>query len=259
MAARSLPWGRLGRGAALAALGGAMLHLAQAENYWMFLNPRFQMLTGGSGLVLVLLGAAVALARGRRCTAPGAATMVLMAALTLAAQQASLPKAPEHTPLTGPTEAQELEESPAPRITVDGTEYVRLNLAELLVGAMPDSGITAPRHFAARGMVVRLPELDARGAFVLVRVQIVCCLADAVGVGFVVHAPGTAPETGTWVEVRGSLEPLGPDPAPQVAFPGVIGVLLGEEHAVAAASVEPVAAPSVPFIFTMHDQEPFAY
>jgi hypothetical protein len=254
-----MPWGRLGRGLALAALGGAMLRLALAENYWMFLNPRFQWLTGGTGLALVLLGLALALARGRRSTAPGAAVMVLMAALALGAQQASLPKAPEHTPLTGPTPAQEAAQAIAPRITIDGLDYVRLNLAELLVGAMPGSDIAPPERVAVRGMVVRTPEMDARGEFALVRVHIVCCLADAVGVGFVVRHAGAPPAAGAWIEARATLEPLGAGPAPQVLFPGVIGVLLGENHALAAASIQPVDPPEVPFIFILRDREPFAY
>jgi len=259
MAMRSLPWARLGQGAALAALGGVMLHLALADNYWMFLNPRFRGLTGSTGAALLLLALAAWLARGYRPAVSGGIVMALMAALALAAQQASLPSAPEHTPLTGPTPAQEAAETLEPRVTLDNVQYVRLNLAELLAGTMEGSGIKAPERLAVRGMAVRTPELDARGEFALVRVQIICCLADAVGVGFVVRGAHEPPEPGAWIEVCGALEPLGPGPLPRLAFPGVVGVLLGEGHAIAADHARPIDPPDIPFIFTMRDQEPFAY
>ncbi|WP_028588123.1 hypothetical protein [Desulfocurvus vexinensis] len=259
MTVRSLPWARLGQGAALAALGGVMLHLALADNYWMFLNPRFRWLTGSAGAALLLLAVAAWLARGHRPAVSGGVVMALMAGLALGAQQATLPSAPEHTPLTGPTSVQEAAETLEPRVTVDGVQYVRLNLAELLAGTMPGSGIQAPQRLAVRGMAVRSPELDARGEFALVRVQVVCCLADAVGVGFVVRQAPELPEAGAWVEVCGALEPLGPTPLPRLTFPGVVGVLLGEGHAIAADHARPTDPPDIPFIFAMHDQEPFAY
>lgn len=259
MAARSLPWARLGQSAALAALGGAMLHLALADNYWMFLNPRFQGVTGGTGAALLLLAVAVWLARGYRPAVSGGVVMALMAALALGAQQGTLPRGPDHTALTGPTPAQEARQDPAPRVTVDDVQYVRLNLAELMAGTIPGSGIQAPERLAVRGMVVRSPELDARGEFALVRVQIICCLADAVGVGFVVRRAPEPPEAGAWVEVCGTLEPLGPNPLPRLTFPGVVAVLLGEGHVIAADHASSTDPPDIPFIFTMRDQEPFAY
>ena len=40
------------------------------------------------------------------------------------------------------------------------------------------------QDFAVRGIVARSPELDALGYFALLRVNFVCCAADAMAMGF---------------------------------------------------------------------------
>ena len=57
-----------------------------------------------------------------------------------------------------------------------------------------------------RGFVKRLPELDAKGEFVLLQPLMACCLADAVALGVrATTTDGMLPDDEEWVHVFGAL------------------------------------------------------
>ena len=277
-------------GVALLGLGLFMVLLAAVGPYWCFLNPKFRWLTASTGGVLLLLGAAHPFLGAR----PRALRLVvLLAFLALAAYAERraegdiVQPAPQQTSLGMEVDTQA--EQAASRETRDGREYVRLNVAELYLLTETD-GLTPPQRFVTRGVVRRTPALDAAGEFALVRMSVICCLADAVAPGFTVRPPGVPPEVeapggassaedspgggqlaatlaapslpdGSWVRVYGRLEPL-PEKAPHgdaVSLPGVIGTFVSHGWRIVPDRVEPVGPPEIPFIFEIRDAEPFAY
>ena len=94
------------------------------------------------------------------------------------------------------------EPAPASRAQVDGREYLRLNLGELYDLATQHKSENLDRRFAVRGFVYRNPELDKAGEFILFRVAMYCCFADATSVGFACARPAESPclprENGSW-------------------------------------------------------------
>jgi hypothetical protein len=245
---------RLAEGLALACLGGVMLWLPLAGNYWYFLHPRFKPLTGGAGGLLLLFGLFAALAGGRprlrRLLAAGGSV-----ALILGAYLASLPPAPAAGPAAEPF-TESAPAAPDPRVEHAGHSYLRLNLAELqtLTATGRPSG-----RVAVRGVVRRTPEMDRAGEFALLRPVVVCCLADTVAAGYVVLAPGELPADGAWTEVLGETRPAGRPLDPQVSLPGVLALAVDPERLLAGHLARPAPAPEIPFIFTISEGEPYTW
>jgi hypothetical protein len=258
-------------GLCLICLGGLMAALARSGLYWYFLNPRFSMLTLCAGVLLLLVGLVLLVRPLPSKATPGRLwrQAVLLGFLSLAATAwgqaaseplpgAANPAAAENTALAPESEA------PAdPHPVKNGAEYLRLNLAELYI--MLDKGRTdLPPRFALRAVVVRAPELDARGHVLLKRTAVVCCLADSMELSFLVRGAGLErAKSGDWVEVFGSLEPL-PDADADLlkATPKAEGPSLSltyPKSRIQADLVEPIPAPAFPYLFEFREAEPFAW
>ncbi len=295
-------------GLCLLCLGGFMVALARSGWYWYFLNPKFSPLTLGAGALLCVVGLALMLR-----PKPGAATSgrllrqaVLLAFLSLAAtawdQATALPDFGALNPAAYQQEIDALAQEPAaPQAPVDlhplkdGNTYTRLNLPELYI--MVDKGRTDyPAHFAMRVLVVRTPELTARGHVLLRRTAVVCCLADSLELGFLARGKDgifDGVQSGQWVEVFGRLEPL-PDQelakknsrepagaggsatgnatdskaadksdkdlvqaAPTGQGPSIS--LTNPKFRVQVESVERIQPPGFPYVFEFREKEPFAW
>lgn len=258
-------------GLCLLCLGGLMAALARSGLYWYFLNPRFSALTLCAGALLLLVGLTLIVRPLPSKATPGRLwrQAVLLGFLSLAAtawgQAAS-------EPLPGaanPAAAENIALAPEPEAPVDprpvknGAEYLRLNLAELYI--MLDKGRTdLPPRFALRAVVVRTPELDARGHVLLKRTAVVCCLADSMELSFLVRGAGLEhAKSGDWVEVFGSLEPLPASDADLLkATPKAEGPSLAltyPKSRIRADMVEPTPAPAFPYLFEFREAEPFAW
>ncbi len=245
---------RFSAGLLLAALGCFMAFLSMSRSYWLFLNPRFAWLTLAAGLALLLLGLALALERGRRVNLFAClALLVFLPLAFLAALQSEgggfVPAGLSVTrvPDTGPS-----------RIRLNGTEYIRLNPAELLLLADAPGG-PDQRAFVTEGFVLRTPELDADGQVVLCRLVINCCFADALGVGIRlrVQAPSSL-QPNTWIRAAGRLVSAPPIPGQPPAIPGVIATVVSDSAAFTPDSVLPVSTAEQPYVFEIRADEPFA-
>ena len=242
--------------------GGLMVSMALSGDLWQYLNPSFSPLISAAGGMLLILGVLLPFAPlGRRPAGELVPAAVFGAFLFLAGWSLDRPLVAAEPEWSGP--GTELyygapKNQGAPRQTWQGREYVKLNTSELL--SLADQG-AAPEWVAVQGMVLKAEGPDGRERTVLVRAQIVCCLADALGVGFQLSGPGLEGiEPGQWVRVLGGLDPIRPDlTTGQVAWPGVVLVVLDSGHVLAAENVEVVDPPELPYIFDVRTSEPFAY
>jgi hypothetical protein len=247
---------RWSQGLLLILLGGFMLTLVTTGNAWQFLNPKFQWLTGSTGAGLMLCGAFLPLSpfcRPRPGTVLALAAFLLVAGL--AGQNLTSPGGPAG--FASPAPAAPPEPS---RLSENGQEYIKINTAELyLLGEAEPPSMGS--RYAVQGMALRAGELDVRGELALVRLSIVCCLADALAVGLRVTGvvAGDVP-AGAWVRICGRLAPADPaSPNPTLTLPGVVTTMLSERITLAAEAVEVIEPPQVPYMFEFHDREPYAY
>jgi len=258
-------------GLCLLCLGGFMAALARSNLYWYFLNPKFSGLTACAGALLLLVGLALLLRPLPSKATPGRLwrQAVLLCFLSLAATSWGQAASEQFPAAANPAATEGIATAPEPEAPVDlhpvknGAEYLRLNLAELYI--MLDKGRTdLPPRFALRAPVLRTPELDARGHVLVRRIAVVCCLADSLDLGFLVRSADLAGiNSGDWVEVFGSLEPLpvadadllklvpkGEGPSLSLTYP---------KARIRAEGIEPIPAPEFPYLFEFREAEPFAW
>jgi hypothetical protein len=225
-------------------------------DYWRFLNPKFQWLTGVTAAMLIVVGTIATLNPNKRPSFSRILVfLVLLRIMFMASsgipvtRQADLP--PE---LEGPSDAQ-------PRAAMNGREYIRINLAELYVLCREGEPDKLADHYVVRGMVSRSEQLDRSGQFVLLRPLITCCLADSVLVGFrAQHDRLDEIADGQWVEVYLTLRGLSEKPPPAgLRIKGMRMVALSDSHILAPDGITGIDEPEIPFIFDIREAEPYAY
>ncbi|MBU1277500.1 MAG: hypothetical protein KJ720_19170 [Proteobacteria bacterium] len=248
-------------GLILAGLGLFMLVLSFSQDYWMLLNPKFRWLTGSAGGLLVLCGLAAALAPGRRA---GPLKPLVLAALLLVclAWDRGAFSQPGAGAGAGPfTSAQK--QQIASRVTRDGHEYIKINLAELFTLAENGAPEKLNQRYVFRAQVVETPKLKAQGLFAVVRLSVYCCLADAVWVGFLTAPPEAAfPPMGSWVAVYGKLRPRpgAPEKSESQLDSRTNRVsAINQRFLFKADKVTPIQPMAVPYMFEARRQEPYAY
>jgi uncharacterized repeat protein (TIGR03943 family) len=239
----------------LLALGLAMSGLVQSDTYWLYLNPKFKWLTLTTGIVLMLLGLISAF-RNRR---PNLYRMVVFVVFGIIAGVGYLlpnPTAPAFSSsLTEPADRVES------RLTLGGQEFIKINLGELFNISEVEEADKMGEHYVTRGVVKRSPELDEKGQFVLFRVFMWCCFADAVAVGFrVSYDHPHELRDGQWAKVYGKLRQL-PSELPElnVSVEGITSKALNKIYGIAAHTVEEIDPPPIPFMFEFRKSEPYAY
>lgn len=252
-------------GLCLLGLGALLVALSRSRLYWYFLNPKFSPLTLGTGVLLCLCGAVLLLRPEPSAASPWRQLRqaVLLGFLFLAAfawEQAAWEPAPGALTPAAVQEAAPEPETPEPlRVTRNGIEYVRLNLAELYI--MLDKGRTDhPAHFALRAQVKRTPELDRQDHTLLRRIAVVCCLADSLELGFLARGLDGF-DSGAWVEVFGRLEPLSDSAllkaAPQGEAPAI--TVNNPKFRIVVEAAQAITPPGFPYLFEFREQEPFAW
>jgi hypothetical protein len=254
----------------LAAMGLFMASLAMSDTYWQFLNPRYAWLTLTAGAVIVLLGAVHLFHRGREGQVSQVLALAVFLGLAIAAAngphlfagpQPEFTAPPRMSRYTGGSLTRAYDDSlPAERAveTLDGREYTRMNLAELLAG----EGGWARKgdRVAVQGRLLRTPEMDRAGYVAVARLYIFCCFADAVGVVAMVRVDDPqAYRPGSWVRVLGMLQPDPPFPDRTLAVAGALTTARSDLFAIGADAVDEVPVEGVPFILEVCKTKPFAY
>ena len=148
-----------------------------------------------------------------------------------------------------------------PRLTLGDQEFIKINLGELFNISELGEPNQLGEHYVTRGVVKRSPELDEKGQFVLFRVFMWCCFADAVAVGFRVSYdhPEELPD-GQWVNVYGKLRLLPSElPEPKMPVQGITSKAIKKGYEIAAHKVEEIEPPAIPFMFDFRKSEPYAY
>jgi len=89
---------------------------------------------------------------------------------------------------------------------IDEIRFPSIDLTDLYYESREDSEFSKEREFMTLGVVKRLPELDLEGHFILMRMLMVCCVADALAVGFrVPYEKVSDLKDGDWMMVCGNL------------------------------------------------------
>jgi hypothetical protein len=224
--------------------------------YWRLLNPKFQWLTAGSAICMVLI--ALAGFRYPRRPTKGTRLLILLSLVGLLFLEES------DTRVAGSTDEIR---SPGSRILMDGTEYIKINIGELhFLLTIPTSdekkgpGVDQG-HYVLRGVVKHHPDLEKAGQLMLMRAVVWCCLADAAGTGFRVFTDQLKDfKDGEWVQVFGRLKPLNPTPEPVfIRFDKTLVMWANKDYAIIPDKIIRISPPEKPFVFNRETKEPFNY
>jgi uncharacterized repeat protein (TIGR03943 family) len=239
----------------LLALGGFMSALVNADNYWLYLHPKFKWLTLTAGMVLLVIGAIAVIFN--RC--PSLSRIIIFLLFTAVAGLGYALPNPVPSTLSGSlTRTLTAEE---PRLLLKGQEYTKINIGELYnisERAIPE-GLAG--RYVTRGIVKRSPELDRLDQIAVFRTFLFCCFADAVAVGFRVEGNQLDQvHDGQWVKVYGTLQelPIGL-PDPNVRVEGIFAKALNQAYAIAATGIKKIDPPEIPFMIELREAEPYAY
>lgn len=270
-------------GAVLVLLAAFIFHLVWNGGYWYYLNPKFQWLTVTAGSVTLALGLLAPPRRARRldfsryllfgillwlCWFGGADTLFRPQARAGGLGGTQAP-GHERPALPGLLDEEDAPQGPS-RVTRDGREYVRINVAELYDLSDKKAPQLADTRYVLRGFVVRHPELlDSRDSVGLFRIALTCCFADATAAGFIVRDVSEAAarggvqgplEGGQWVNVYGRVEPETlPRTISELRVKGIFSTSIQPGWVLRAEAIEPIEPPEPAFMYAWRTQEPFAY
>lgn len=241
----------------LLGMGLYMIFLTRGDNYALFLNPKFRWLTLGAGAFLVILAVVSLLRRADRIDLLRTAAFVVMGGLIFLSGTNPLGK--ETGDPLGSADEDSGQES---HMTREGISYLKLNTAELVYMLLesPDEILDAP--IVLRGILKRSASLDSHGRFALLRVNMICCVADAMAMGVMVTSNEPV-ETGDsrWVRVYGRMKGL-PEPfqiKERITVDGIPSTVIHEKAVLVADAVEPVGRPRYPYLYEFPGDERFDY
>ena len=241
----------------LTGAGAFMVVLANTSYYWQFLNPKYSWLTGLSGAILSIVGAACILNKERQSKISELLGIVVFLSLAGVAVH-SFEYAGEDnywTPSGGLTGEFMAEIDPV--VSYDGVEYVKINVAELLV---IESELSAGEAYAIQGLVLRSEELDRRGYIGVGRLFITCCFADSTAVVSLVEVDEPEKyEAGSWVRVLGVLGAEVPSFDKNLTIKGALSAVRSDTFTLKAVEVEESSVEGMPFIFDVKTERPFEY
>jgi hypothetical protein len=174
-------------------MGAAILYFSIAGEYQLLMNPKFRWLSIFGGVLLSIMGLALASARQRGSLQGVGAVLLLVLIIMigrpyLGNEVSRLNTLPEFD--------SELQSQ------IDESRFPPENLQSLfLEGELPK------REFTTMGVVKRLPEFDEIGGFALMDSMMVCCAADMFGIGFFIRVDNLDEyEDGKVFVVCGKLE-----------------------------------------------------
>jgi uncharacterized repeat protein (TIGR03943 family) len=243
-------------GVLLTGFGGYLTNLALGQEYWRLMNPKFMWLTLITGLILVVLGLASLSNAWKRSAAWGRVILfTLLGALVLVFEGAPVPGSEAAALVAEPPQVET-------RLEHGGSEYTKITTAEVYMVLHRKEAAKISGPLVLRGRVRRFPALDKSGQFVISRVNMICCSADAYEVGLVISSPkGAELKDGDWVRVFGKLSTL--PQGSKLAVPGRISEtyfsVVSDATYLQADAVESIDRPKVPYIFVTSFEEPFSY
>jgi uncharacterized repeat protein (TIGR03943 family) len=241
----------------LLAIGGFASYLILSGNYWYYINPKFEWLTGLTALMLIVTGAATFIKPKRSLSYPKVAVFLVFIVVLTSGAYFGIPHATQ-AQSDSSSEGASDEES---RITLDGIEYIKINLTELLWLSEKDLPESVGEHYVVRGIVTRSEHLDGRGYFAVVRNFVWCCQADSIGMGLPVKYSRMKDfSEGQWVEIYGTLERLREHvPTEELRNEGMRIITLSSTYRLAPTKIVKIEEPEIPFIFEARDNEPYAF
>lgn len=260
----------------LMAMGTFMATLAVSSAYWQFMNPKYSWLTLGTGAVLIVVsfGCLFNTQRQRRMSELiGIVVFLILAATAIVKSDylsmSTMPDASDDqaswgvpempNPAGGSLSDPYREPSSGTAVVIDGREYVKINVAELLNLEL-EGRLDAGGKYAMQGAVLRTPELDKAGYIGIGRLLISCCFADSTGVVTLVRVGDpTAYRTGSWVRAVGVLEEDTPFPGETITVTGALTAARSERFVMDGVDVTEVPVEGVPFVFEIRKAVPFAY
>jgi uncharacterized repeat protein (TIGR03943 family) len=237
-------------------IGLYMVLLALGDAYTLFLHPRYRWLTGSAGVALCILAVA-----GVRVSSRAVYPVRLLLFCAMVVVIAVFGQAP-YISSSANQDMVEQYEDPSPTLERHGKTYTKINTGELYFLAREGSLQELDDDFAVRGIVARTPDLDALGYFALLRVNFVCCAADAMAMGVLVeYANVKTVESGQWVRVLGrprALEKNAQLPPPPV-MNKVFYSTVAKEFVMIADEVKSVYRPAKPYMFELSVEKPYNY
>jgi hypothetical protein len=225
-------------------------------DYWRFLNPKFKWLTAATALLLILVGAMAACHPDKRPKLSRIIIFLFLLRVFYVANSGISLSGHGATRLGAATLDKE-----KPRVTMNGIEYVKINLAELHLLCGHAENLRPGLRYAVRGIVKRNKPMDRQGQFALVRNTVFCCLADSVGMGFRVQYDGVDYlSDGQWVEVYAAVKGLSEKlPDPGLRIKGMNLTVLSDSDLLVADKVVKIKEPEIPYIINIRSAEPYAY
>ena len=149
-----------------------------------------------------------------------------------------------------------------PTIRFNGKSYVKINTAELFYLLRQGDPEKKGQAFVVRGIVKKSPELDRMGRFALLRVNMVCCIADAMAMGVTVSHPNLEElSDGEWVRVFGKIEFL---PSAQAlkglpTLDKIPDTMIYDKAVLRADRVEKTSPPEAPYMFEVPGDTEYHY
>jgi hypothetical protein len=227
-----------------------MLVLSAGDGYALFLNPKFQPLTAAAGLVLCLSGLALLRSPPAQPDVSRTLAFAALVSVVLLTGTGGYLKRPQAFSVKPPPETH----APDPHLRRDGRPYLKMNPARMAMLLMNGGPEAVDQAVVTRGVVKRSPELDRQGRFALLRVNMVCCLADAMAMGVVVasEAAGRLLD-GEWVVVFGAVGALAaPARLADIGSIDEVPYTVVYDRAVLTASkVETIRRPRLPYVFEL--------
>lgn len=184
---------------------------------------------------------------------------ILPFAILLVLFQAGFAFAAEPTKLGSQQNESQSSES---TIFFNGRSYLKVNTAELFYLLQKGTSENIKEGFVVRGIVKRTPELEGMGRFALLRVNMVCCIGDAMAMGVMVSTPDIdhLPD-GEWVRVFGRVEPLPselklkePPTLDKIPYTMVFA-----KAVLVADTVEKASPPEAPYMFEIPGDTEYHY
>lgn len=144
----------------------------------------------------------------------------------------------------------------------DGISYLKLNTAELVYLLMGKPHEIIDQPIVLRGILKKSPWLDSQGRFALLRVNMICCVADSMSMG-VMAAGEDAAKTGDgrWVRVFGRMKDLD-EPVrirERITVDGIPSTVIYGNAVLAADAVEPISRPRFPYLYEFPGDDRFDY
>ncbi len=235
-------------------------------DYWRYLNPKFKWLTGFTAAMLMVIGAIAISKANKRASYLRVCIFLIFLGIIFwgnsgrPVSQNAHSKVLLESPADSLSQAESVVEKKS-RLTMNGFEYIKINLGELYSFCEEPKPDKIARRYVVRGFVKRTKQMDRLGYFVILRSAVVCCLADSVGVGFRVKYDRLNEfEDGQWVEVYGTLRSLSQKlPTPDLRIKEIRLAVLCDSHILVPARIVRTEEPETPYMFVFSDSEPYGF